>query len=162
MSTSQIEEIQALSLFPNLRNTVFAKTSEKTQRYNCIAWAANDTNRFWWPSKSGVGYWPNSDDTPTPDVFHVAFGALGYLEVTDATLDAEYEKVALYFNPQTKLITHAARQLPDGYWTSKLGRFIDCTHELSGLEGKDYGVVHSILRRAIDWHVKQPAEINIT
>ena len=35
------------------------------------------------------------------------------------------------------LPTHAARQLSDGNWTSKLGPNIDITHSLSGLEGPE-------------------------
>jgi hypothetical protein len=48
--------------------------------------------------------------------------------------------------------THAARQLPNGKWTSKLGRWQDIEYELDGLVGKMYGTVtvNQILKRAID------------
>jgi hypothetical protein len=42
---------------------------------------------------------------------------------------------------------HAARQLTDGTWTSKLGREIDITHTLPGLEGGEYGRIAMYMRR---------------
>ena len=38
--------------FPNLANTHFVKTSNFSEEYNCIAWAAKDTKTWWWPSDS--------------------------------------------------------------------------------------------------------------
>jgi hypothetical protein len=49
--------------------------------------------------------------------------------------------------------THAARQLPNGKWTSKLGRWQDIEHELDGLVGEMYGTVKQILKRAIEYPV---------
>jgi hypothetical protein len=46
-------------------------------------------------------------------------------------------------------LTRAARQLPNGKWTSKLGRWQDIEHELDGLVGAMYGTVRQILKRAI-------------
>ena len=45
--------------------------------------------------------------------------------------------------------THAARQLGDGRWTSKLGKEVDITHTLVGLEGPVYGQVAAYLRRPL-------------
>ncbi len=47
-------------------------------------------------------------------------------------------------------LTRAARQLPNGKWTSKLGRWQDIEHELDGLVGEMYGTVKQILKRAIE------------
>jgi len=44
-------------------------------------------------------------------------------------------------------LTHAARQLDDGTWTSKLGSLEDITHELQALEGADYGHVVLFMKR---------------
>ena len=33
-------------------------TSKADTRYNCIAWAAKDDLKFWWPDQMGIGYWP--------------------------------------------------------------------------------------------------------
>ncbi|TAF36353.1 MAG: hypothetical protein EAZ69_10585 [Oscillatoriales cyanobacterium] len=46
--------------------------------------------------------------------------------------------------------THAARQLANGKWTSKLGWLEDIEHELDGLTGDRYGVVGQILKRAVN------------
>lgn len=56
-------------------------------------------------------------------------------------------KLAIFVNDQGTP-THAARQLPDGWWTSKLGRQIDIEHELSAIEGPAYGKVAILLARA--------------
>jgi hypothetical protein len=44
--------------------------------------------------------------------------------------------------------THAARQLADGLWSGKLGKFVDVEHTLAGLVGEEYGDVVQILGRA--------------
>lgn len=48
------------TVFPKLSGTSYKKTSDDTERYNCLAWAAGDDDRWW---ESGhpfdVGYyWP--------------------------------------------------------------------------------------------------------
>jgi hypothetical protein len=60
----------------------------------------------------------------------------------------EPEKVALYGS--TFLYTHAARQLLNGKWTSKLGRSVDIEHDTpDDLAGGVYGEVQQYMRRAI-------------
>ena len=47
--------------------------------------------------------------------------------------------------------THAARQLADGRWSSKLGRREDIEHvldALAGVDGDEYGQVVQVLKRA--------------
>lgn len=43
--------------------------------------------------------------------------------------------------------THAARQLPNGKWSSKLGPDADISHEISALDGPCYGGVEVVMRR---------------
>jgi regulator of protease activity HflC (stomatin/prohibitin superfamily) len=43
---------------------------------------------------------------------------------------------------------HAARQLPSGMWTSKLGALEDIEHQLEGLAGDRYGKIGQILKRS--------------
>jgi hypothetical protein len=43
--------------------------------------------------------------------------------------------------------THAARLLPSGLWTSKLGEWEDIEHDLLALEGDVYGTVALLLKR---------------
>jgi hypothetical protein len=56
-----------------------------------------------------------------------------------------FDRVAFY--AKDDCVTHAARQLANGRWTSKLGCDIDVEHDLPGLEGSVYGYVVQILRR---------------
>jgi hypothetical protein len=41
----------------------------------------------------------------------------------------------------------AARQQVDGSWTSKLGKQIDISHTLRGIEGSVYGQVIDFMKR---------------
>jgi hypothetical protein len=54
-------------------------------------------------------------------------------------LQANIEKIAIYVN-QLGVPSHAARQLPNGLWTSKLGSNVDIEHATpDALTGNDYG-----------------------
>lgn len=84
--------------------------------------------------------------TETLEAFYLAFESLGYTRCADGNLEAGFEKVAFYaLAGQPK---HAARQLGDGTWTSKLGKYIDISHTLAGVEGKIYGKVVGFLKRS--------------
>jgi hypothetical protein len=63
-------------------------------------------------------------------------------------LESRYEKVAIFTDTSGEP-THAARQLSNGRWVSKLGRdWKDVEHaNLLSVEGVDYGKVAKILRR---------------
>ena len=132
--------------FPNLALTGYAITSPSTFIYNCIAWAAGITDDWWWPDPMGVSAWPSSARREeTVSAFEQAFESLGYVTGANDTLEPDFEKVALYALAGTP--KHAARQLPNGRWTSKLGELEDVEHSLDGLVGTWYGNVVSILKR---------------
>lgn len=61
-------------------------------------------------------------------------------------VEPNIEKLAIYATIDGKP-QHAARQLPNGRWTSKLGRLEDIEHDLEGLDGNLYGVVHTFMAR---------------
>lgn len=131
--------------FPNLQDDEYEVTSPQTREYNCIAWAADDTENWWWPSVDD--HWP--DGVPrvnTVENFILAFQRLGYEVCDDGDFEAQYEKVALYANangPQ-----HMARQLASGAWTSKLGAEWDIQHlTAQAVESMIYGEVVLFLRR---------------
>ncbi len=77
--------------------------------------------------------------------FVSAFGQLGFQLCSDEGLDPECEKVAIF--ARDNVPTHAARQLPAGTWTSKLGESVDVEHELADLTGDVYGQVACLLQR---------------
>jgi hypothetical protein len=78
-------------------------------------------------------------------VFVKAFATLGYTSAEGEMLEDGYDRVALY--AKDGRVSHAARQVPDGRWTSKLGYDLDIEHGLRGLEGPLYGHVVQILKR---------------
>ncbi|MBI4027853.1 MAG: hypothetical protein HY360_22905 [Verrucomicrobia bacterium] len=125
----------------------FRKTSDRTPAYNCIAWAAGETHRRWWPDQMKTGYWPKGiPRESTLAAFVQAFGTLGYEPCDKPKLEAGFEKVAIYVGEGDKP-KHAARQLPNGRWASKLGDEIDIEHDLNGVEGTIYGKAVRFLKR---------------
>lgn len=125
--------------------------SRASKRYNCIAWAAGNDTRWWWPDAMGVGYWP--PNVPRADTFAQfvrLYSGFGYTLCFDGALERGFEKVALYGKgPKgSEIPTHAALQLENGEWTSKLGPFEDIKHTTPGdVEGPTYGRVVCFLRR---------------
>ena len=134
--------------FPNLLSKGYQVTSSATTDYNCIAWAAGDDTRWWWPDGFGFGYWPpQSQRAETLDAFISAYSVIGYEPCADGLLEAGYDKIAIYIDERGKP-THAARQLPHGAWTSKLGEGEDIEHTVpEGVAGEIYGTVGQFLRR---------------
>lgn len=138
--------------FPFLNELNCAETSRFMRRYNCIAWAAGDTTRKWWPDFARIGYWPpGAPREETIAAFMDAFATLGYQICFDERFEDGIEKVALYGTQEpdgTILPTHAARQLESGKWTSKLGDFEDISHEtVNDVSGPVYGRMVCCLAR---------------
>lgn len=135
--------------FPNLAQTEYRITSPRTYDYNCIAWALEEDDR-WWSPTSDEYYWPEG----APTEWNIAavvqtFGMLGYVPCETADLEPGFQKIAIFTNASGEP-THAARQLPNGRWTSKLGDWEDIEHELAGVEGeKMYGSTRQILKRSL-------------
>lgn len=140
------EHLQAL--FPGLQSLPFRVTSPADHKYNCIAWAANESSDWWWPTGDARPIvWPPAVACElTLDAFTAAFLTLGYAGGADESFEPGMEKVALFADP-SGTPTHAARQLASGRWTSKLGQAEDIEHELRALEGEIYGAVALILKR---------------
>jgi hypothetical protein len=135
------------ALFPGLQHSVYHVTSPADDVYNCIAWAASDKSRWWWPDTGAHRYWPAGllrDESLS--AFQAALASLGYSVCTGEDLEAGFEKVAL-FADVAGFPTHAARQLPNGRWTSKLGELEDIERALHALEGVEYGLATVIMKR---------------
>ena len=142
---SEIEiRLALIQKFPALAGTQFKLTSEETSFYNCIAWAASDNQKVWWP---GLGHWPaKCPKNDSLKAFIKAFRTVGYNPCDDSLLEGGRTKIAFYGDSDGVL--HAARQLDDGFWTSKLGPFVDISHELGALEGDEYGYLLGYMSRA--------------
>ena len=96
-----------------------------------------DNEKWWWPKR---GKWPTGIPRETTiEAFIKAFSTRGYEVCADGDPNANKEKIAL-FADGTKP-THAARLLPNGTWTSKLGQNIDISHNISDLDGPAYGEI---------------------
>jgi hypothetical protein len=135
--------------FPKLNASNHRITSDPTGEYNCIAWAAGCSDKWWDPIPNPRYFWPK--DIPPSDSVETlcrTFESLGYTKTENEIYEQGFEKVAIYGDQVG--FTHAARQLPTGKWTSKLGDWEDIEHDtLEALEGEFYGKAVQILKRAV-------------
>jgi hypothetical protein len=139
-----------LAAFPSLRRGRFEISSRRNGHYNCIAWAAGIVDAWWWPIPPEFvegQHWPEGVPRErTLASFQAAFETLGYVVADDHACVEGVEKVAIFANADGP--THASYQLPDSWWTSKLGEEYDIRHAtLEDLHGRSYGSVASILER---------------
>jgi hypothetical protein len=136
-----------VAAFPFLAKTKWREIERANDRYNCIAYALGITDRRWWPASRGY-YWPPGAPTiPIRATFAGVFGQFGYEPCGDDKLEAGFEKIALY--ELMGMAKHAARQMSDGSWRSKLGLQQLIEHELAGLERASYGNVAAYFRREV-------------
>jgi hypothetical protein len=131
-------------------------TSPETINYNCFAWAAGELNRWWNPDRMGSDYWPSSvTRQESLQAYLEAYQTIGY-EICDRyVFEPGFEKIAIYVDDNGKPI-HAARQLPNGQWTSKIGMWEDVEHEFSEslvmeIREKivDYGTIATVMKRPL-------------
>lgn len=155
MSYGQLEK-SIWSVFPNLGSNNHTVTSPYDERYNCIAHAAHKSDFWWWPVKAPGVFWPLSDYMEESiECFVQAYSTLGYAICASSVLEPGVEKIAIFVDAAGKP-THAARQLSDGSWSSKLGKSHDISHQtLAVLEGvtgvgHGYGRVSVIMQRESD------------
>lgn len=145
----------SLQELPHLNESNHSVESPCTSRYNCIAWAAGMDDRWWWPDSRGIGFWPkNVLREETISAFVQAFAAIGYVQCVDGLLENNFEKIAIYAKRDLGILvpTHAARQLPDGRWASKLGPLEDIYHLSSdSVNGPVYGEPFVYMKRP---HIK--------
>jgi hypothetical protein len=140
--------MNASSDLPRLTPDNHRVTSPATIDYNCIAWAAEDTENWWQP---GIFWIPA--DWPANDfglgALEKVFLSLGYIDCSNEDgLEPGFQKVALY--GYGFVYTHAARQLPSGKWTSKLGKGEDIEHDTPhDVAGGVYGDVVQVMKRAV-------------
>lgn len=133
--------------YPRLDEEGYRPDSPESKFYNCISWSLGVAYEWWWPNKYGV--WPaECPREETIEAFETMYLHLGYELCGNGNLERGFEKIALYSLQGEP--THAARQLPNGEWTSKIGRHIDIAHTLRGLEGPRYGKVVRYFRKRIE------------
>jgi hypothetical protein len=117
------------ALFPRLRDTGYIITSEYDSDYNCVAFIAGDRDHRWEPEARGGWYWPPG--LPLEDFslgnYLRCFETLGFRPCVDGTLEPGVEKIAVFADDGGEF-SHVARQLVDGWWSSKLGFYEDISH----------------------------------
>jgi hypothetical protein len=108
-----------------------------------------DCSKPWSPALTGGYYWPPDLPVGIPVVGVVAevFRRVGYTATGNREHQLAVEKVAIYAD-EWREVRHAARQLADGLWVSKMGDLADIRHEtLEPLEGPLFGQVVLIMER---------------
>jgi hypothetical protein len=150
-----IKRLRVVELIFQLSPSDYQKNSRESGRYNCIAFAAGDTEHFW----DGFGdppdgYWPTPNTGHRIDCLISAYEAEGFELCTTPDAEAGYEKIALYADARD-LWTHAARLREDGWWESKLGRSEDIIHRTTDcLEGRFYGMVVAHMKRPVSHRIR--------
>ncbi len=125
--------------FPNTFNEPFIVTSPQTSSYNCIAWAFDDNTKWYWPDPDDMYFWPNNiPRTVEITSFIELYKLIGYEICNSSLLENGFEKVALFLD-NFDSPTHAAKQLSNGYWTSKLGCEYDIQHSINSMNNSVYG-----------------------
>jgi hypothetical protein len=137
--------------FPNLHAGNHQVKGAADKSYNCIAWAIGRTDANWDPKEGDdpeVRYfWPPN----TPSDYQVtslilALESVGFVICADGSMEAGFEKVAIYADGPEYM--HAARQLENGKWTSKMGKAERIEHDApEGLAGPRYGQVTTFMKR---------------
>lgn len=156
-----VEEIEEFLLqeFPLLKQDKdFKVTSKSTPNYNCIAWACNYNERWIQPPYLGrpnldcVLWWP--PEVPEGlqiDCLIQLFELHGYCMCNSFEHEDGFRKVALFIDEQSKEWTHAARELSNGCWTSKLGEYHDIQHGSPyTIENESYGKVFCIMKKKFE------------
>ncbi len=134
--------------FPNLKKLGFKRTSEPAYP-NCIAFVVGDEKRKWWPGEYprwSPDFWPKEAPAKeTLDAFLVALATKDFRKCDNGDWEPEFEKTAIYARGEE--VSHAALQVDEVTWKSKLGADEDIEHTLAGLEGPLYGKVVAYLKR---------------
>lgn len=131
--------------FPKLKPRPETFTSRRDETYNCFAFAAGELRHRWVPVPLIDDYWPEGVPMDTSiGTFIRAYATAGFEPCQDGEPAPGWQKIALYAKDER--VTHAARQMPDGTWRSKIGPFEDITHPLDALTD-EYGTIAAFLRR---------------
>lgn len=146
MGTSRwVQEL--IRAFPYLTTENFEIVGPPSGRYNCIAYAAGDTSKRW---DNHLGrYWPPwATRSSSMQSLKEVFAGLQYEECQDGNHEAGYQKLALY--EARGAMQHAAAQMPNGRWRSKMGSGPVIEHDSpASLAAGPYGEPTAFMRRPI-------------
>jgi hypothetical protein len=137
--------------FANLSATGYRDTSEQDGSYNCFAWAAGDTDRWWSPIELNGYYWPPqiSRDGSLDAYIRLYEIQCGYIPCESGDFEEGFEKIAIYVDSSNQ-VCHAGRQTTSGQWTHKLGELEDIEQTDPFVLEMDYeGTIRQFLKRPI-------------
>ena len=139
--------------FPALgKGPNFRITSDSTPAYNCIGWALG-MNDVWvglyHPTNYAWTWWPESVPcNENRDSLISLFEYFGFSKCADSTIEADYDKVALYADEEGW--THAARVIGDNIFHSKIGTAWDIHHSGGNtFDNTEYGSIYAYMKRPI-------------
>src|SRR5436190_4810779 len=138
-----------MGTFPNLASSPHQETSKPSDDYNCVAWAIERDQRRWWQPGGAPFFWPvaAAPRSRLMVIYFECFASLGFKQCKRRLRIPGWQKIAIYTDGGGGFL-HVASQLPDGKWTSKLGRGSDICHDsLEAIEGGGYGRVTYTMRR---------------
>ena len=141
------------TLFPEFASgcSWYEIASPPDSRYNCMAFAVEDTGQKWSPIKGGNErgfYWPLEPSDDHVANFLAVFKLEGYRRCDHGEPEDGFDKAALFINEWGD-VSHVAFQ-PEGigYWLSKLGKWYDIKHEkVDAVSGSLYGWPEVFLSR---------------
>lgn len=136
-----------ITAFPKLSSEDFEIVERASEQYNCIAYAAGDTSKWWDHNKNH--HWPaHATRSNSIESLKEVFVGLGFEQCHDSSTENGYQKVALY--EEQGVWKHAAIQTPEGRWRSKMGKGPVIEHRSpESLADGQYGNVTSYMRRVV-------------
>lgn len=134
-------------LCPNLNDGNSRVTSPQCVLYNCIAWTVDNKVRYIWPDDEEEYGWPAAVPRQATVAAFVQFYRLcGFIPCADGAFESGYDKIAIFADRHS--VQHAARQLDNGNWTSKLGDLADIEHDgLAAVAGGEFGEPVAYMRK---------------
>lgn len=163
---SPVNRSRLADVFPDLADDAnFKILSERTDVYNCIAWAMGYTDRWVDPYIGPGHWWPMGVARDAkPETLVAAFQAEGFEISEDSSLEEGYSKVVLYKKKGAEEWTHAARIVTSDIEYSKFGRAWDGQHSHDvlcrtsiGNELQSYGIAYAYMKRRNDYSKKTSA-----
>jgi hypothetical protein len=104
-----------------------AWSSGQCAHYNCISHSVGTKLTYIWPDQGEQYAWPpDIDRKETVAAFIEFYRLCGFEPCSNASTEPGYEKVVIY--ELDGAVAHAALQLEDGHWTSKIGDLADIMH----------------------------------
>lgn len=136
--------------FPNSLNEPFVITSAQTWEYNCIAWAFGDNTKWYWPTENPPHFWPpNIRRELDLQSFIELYQLVDFVVCYSQEYEQGFEKIAIFAHSNGEP-THAAKQLPNGNWSSKMGPWHDVEHTLNSMNNSlGYGNATIFMKRQI-------------